>query len=1777
LVRGLIGKGVTPDQIALTLNTASNFKAQMDADPSFENVPLEEKILMSAAYGIVSGKLEKYGLTKSLSKSPLGRNLNAYILKSVFSQLPKGASAEAVETAVESTVKGLIAKGILNTASASFIEGSTEAAQEIADMTLKEAYNEIKGKDYFDNPKTFTEALGRASESFQLGMIGGAMMNGTTHILQTPRNLRSVSQLKHLESIVENPDAKAIFENNLKAKVISREITPAQAKSQIQEMNESQALFDKIPKHVSDKYESFNLLSEKQELEQQIAGKDPVLAAPQKERIAEIDQQLYNISQDALQKQKSAGISVQPETKSSGTVQETQSEPELKSPTEQSTEETIVQEEVKPSEIDTLIEAETIPERRSTLQAVKNVETALGDTKVIVHQNSEDYASAINEFVADKESDNNRTSARFIPSRNEIHIDLDTAEPLSAYHEAFHAKIRNIDKSTLSGMVSDLRNVVKDDENLLEQANQFALNYGDSEISEETLAELTGLMANTATKLDKTNLQKFIEFINKIATKIGLPSILNKAASKGEVVNFVNDLSASFREGRTTEDVANSDTPIVSQDSSRKITPDRLAQMQLFDESYNKLIEEGSSPTDAFDKSMESVEAIQDDIKREEAIRDINRRYGKKVKAAPKAEKVIGKKKPKMVLVDDAKALVSQIKLEAKAAQQKKKQIQETLATISDTVKAMESNGKISVRQMKSILSAMKGLNMDNKVAVDRFIDYVGKAISDAQYVEKVGNAISIRKTIKRSFKGKSNPFVAVAKGFSEINPKWVENIDEYLDIAGKVKESLRPTRIQNGEIKFKQEADIQEVGKYTAREQERQNKVTEENIRNNYERITGKKADGRPAGELLAEMNSEEFIDKPDYTDEVRQVLRDTIDQFYQVITSEDPKEVQDAVKINVDILDNRTAIKIIDALDSYIANGSTAGLRAQMASYKGIEKAKNSTLKSAKLRLAGNAKLGRFQNEQFTNLNIMTERIFRGARAGLQFREESGLQGVINGSAKAETNTVNKQNEYLKKFGKIKNFNSAENIFERNIIAFLRRNTTNGDQQSEFNRRKKLLEDSVAVLKKGNKDERNKADFYRKAIDKLNATSEETTIQDIERKASKSNVEAVDFVTNMWSELYPELSDFALGVHNIMLPRDSNYTPDRYATLSNKLTVEETIDQKSFGLGAFSNFVLDKNEAGVLVESTRPKTLPKGRYVDLDFDTNMFRAYKLALTDMYTAESIEQAYSYLKSPEFDEMVDVDDANILKAAISDYVSSKKGGKYSDKDTFDYFRKTMNYIGALGAGRALAGFGQAINQYSTATMNTFINAGVNLHPWDIANKEAMEFVSKSGRGIANRGLESVTTIENADNVMKKAFTGSKVVNAVPKFIAKVNEIELRWLLSKPDVAAARTAWLAYYRKSMKEQGLEVSYNPKDLNDKAADYAQAMVDRNMDVSDTELRGKFFKDKAGYKVFMKQIFFPFATFALNQKNRMYSDFSTVFSPTASNKDRFGSMRSLSALTMEAITYNYIGYSIGKMILDAAMESFDLDDEEKKAMKDKYIENMKRNQISKAVKDFVSPSPVFDNWTLIGVNKLIKYSGFGKEDEKEFDEMIKAENEKRFNEYKEPLTEEEIEKKRLAFHEKEDFQFFVDDAGSMGIYAIQYEKVKETMDMYRAWNSGEYTQETKYGEQEKKLTKEGQEKMLLPFLLKFGGASVLPREADQAANRMFKIVKDKYGITETQAEKIEELKKLGYKEDEAMVKLVKAKSGAPRTVEGLAEHLEYIKTLSESELKEYWKGVE
>jgi hypothetical protein len=206
-----------------------------------------------------------------------------------------------------------------------------------------------------------------------------------------------------------------------------------------------------------------------------------------------------------------------------------------------------------------------------------------------------------------------------------------------------------------------------------------------------------------------------------------------------------------------------------------------------------------------------------DDTAREDAVREIKAFFGEKIKKAPSVAKILGKPKP-----ETQTKTVDALRKEFftawnKASREAKADLNSKRKAIGAIIKSMVRSGKITTKQSAVITDRASSINLDNPVIVQRFLDYVAKVFADANYQEKLSNAFSARRAIRRLTKSNNQAeVIGMAKAFLNIDPSMVEDIDTYNEIADSIKNAMAPSVVRGEQVKFKQPANIADVNEYT-------------------------------------------------------------------------------------------------------------------------------------------------------------------------------------------------------------------------------------------------------------------------------------------------------------------------------------------------------------------------------------------------------------------------------------------------------------------------------------------------------------------------------------------------------------------------------------------------------------------------------------------------------------------------------------------------------------------------------------------------------------------------------------------------------------------------------------------------------------------------------------------------------------------------------------------------------------------------------------------------
>jgi len=1034
-----------------------------------------------------------------------------------------------------------------------------------------------------------------------------------------------------------------------------------------------------------------------------------------------------------------------------------------------------------------------------------------------------------------------------------------------------------------------------------------------------------------------------------------------------------------------------------------KSVKDRIAEATKKIEDYFQSVKEYGNLTR---KDLNKIRKIMSNVGETEASLD---------KAVDKINDVIDNAKTDTIEISQAKILRNTMK-ELKAS---KKSLDERRKVFAAAIKNIEKSGSITTKQADALINKINKVNVESDEQMEKVIEYAEKVFADAEYDNKLTKANDLRSSLIKLSKSEiKDPYLKeLATKFANIKPSMVDDIDAYNDMASKVKESLKGSKIVGGTegIRQAEMVSIKDVNEYiddvmqTQRQKVYDEKLAAANEAFNTD-LTGITYE-----ELVELMESTKEGDETKKK-EKETIIRDAIKRMFNsysaivdhIITkgtdpfTGDPIDVSDSKKellkkfMNMDVskLEAKDALNTVDSLMNFIQNGSTSRMEKVVEAYTGKENIENLVKENNKrsenkkviakpLKLFFSKYFGKLFGQQFTNENILLDKMFKGESKSREFSKASGITEFKNKKTYVQT-VINKIiNDYSKSFYKTKtngeDFRSQANIVERGMIADLKRNVvgSNEQQQAEFNRKKKIIEQSIKALENGNEKEQKLAQIYQKVYDKIVDKSKD--INDVLKKSDNNNVKAVDWWVKKWDSIYDQLKDVSENVHNEILDKELDYTTRKYSKLSEDGTQTEIPLGESLFFGNNNEYVY-KKKTGVL-EKVRPSDeLPMNddreptMYRDFSFDKSQVNAMQDALMDINTSGLTRRMESFFKSKDLKKVIpETEDRKILFQSVQDLVRNARNKQVVNSDEITKFARKLNSVSSIGVASALGGVLQIPKQTVGVAFNTLINTKGKLDLLYHFNQDKIDFLNKIGYGISVRGAQSLADVQSLNKVAELASKTTPEKGL--EIIEKASQFWLRTFLEKPDRWIARASWLSYYEAGLKKQGKDaknIDYSKHEVDADAAEYAQRMVDRQQNVSDKDLQGKFFRSKDTKDQLISKVLMPFANFRMNQSMRMMSDITTFTSKTASAEDRASAAKSLVGFGVEIAAFKFIATG-ASMLLGSATKALMGEDETEEEY-EKRKANAIKSQVTGTVSDVFSPIPILDYPTVYAVDKVI-----------------------------------------------------------------------------------------------------------------------------------------------------------------------------------------------------------
>lgn len=1103
----------------------------------------------------------------------------------------------------------------------------------------------------------------------------------------------------------------------------------------------------------------------------------------------------------------------------------------------------------------------------------------------------------------------------------------------------------------------------------------------------------------------------------------------------GTESNISQRQGAEGQQDQATNEADNRNRPVISETQQEVTRPEIFStqeQKNVFEKMRNAAEKQyAKNEADSRGATQKAINILKnsqfyknlDGNDREAYIREATKYFAGSLKAAPAVTKVLGTMQPNKITVNEMTALKRLLRFGQQSANTAFDFAKNKRIEISKGLKQLETRGKIGAKQFTSILAKYDKVNLKNPESIDRFVTYVSKVISDATFADKLSEAQRLRALIKRaaSIKTTQANLSSVAKQFASINPLNVQDIGEYSKLASTVLEGVKSSRSTTDlVVKFNQAFSAPEIKSYT----DKQKAFIETEAKNkklaDYQYLVD-------SGVLSGEMSLDEMDalindieseaetaplkDKERYVKAYVKERFDTLiafakdllekgqDEFGVIsdknISDTDKKAVSQVLGIDITRLPLSDAYRVIESLDNFITNGETYGLDDILGRYEGNikgDKLGQNTKKARPLSLFGSKDIGTFVAKQIETLPMVIYKMFRTDVATAKFLRESGLQSLFNNknTAKLKANTM--LNDFVKQFeGKKANgtdYNDAQNTVEQGILAFLRRNKGGSPRevQALFETRKALIQQGIDnLLSSGVDEDVKKAELYQQVFDKV--AKESNNISEVENNTDAVNKEVVDYWTNRWAENYEDLRGVSKSIYRQELDQDKAYNPDSYRKISKEQTQEDIDNYDPFNNSGFSFSYegnIPKKMNGTLIKQKGVEAMPEGKYLDLNFVSNSYKAMQSALTDIYTAKDVRTVKSMLDSDGIKKVINSKDLAVLKDKVALYVKRSRNMDAIDYDELSKLSKRLADINRFITSASLGSLKQPIGQTFPLAIKTLIGAGrfdlgdaasITANIYLGIDSPVNRFLNESGYGISVRGIESVASLQELSTLLSK--TGGNI-EKIGDLLNKRNDKVLKLLLSNPDAIIARASWLSYYKSALKAKGVDINninWDTHEIDTDAADVAQVNVDTQQNVSDADMQGKFMGSKKSATALMRNIVMPFSGFIMNSKAKMQADANTLISKVATSQDKVKAFRSMTGQFAEIAFYSVISSGATLAVKTAISEIFGGEESERE--REKRAITMKKSLYTNLIDDGLSPLPPMANNAInSGVNTILDY---------------------------------------------------------------------------------------------------------------------------------------------------------------------------------------------------------
>jgi hypothetical protein len=174
-----------------------------------------------------------------------------------------------------------------------------------------------------------------------------------------------------------------------------------------------------------------------------------------------------------------------------------------------------------------------------------------------------------------------------------------------------------------------------------------------------------------------------------------------------------------------------------------------------------------------------------------------------------------------------------------------------------------------------------------------------------------------------------------------------------------------------------------------------------------------------------------------------------------------------------------------------------------------------------------------------------------------------------------------------------------------------------------------------------------------------------------------------------------------------------------------------------------------IPKKMNGTLIKQKGVEAMPEGKYLDLNFVSNSYKAMQSALTDIYTAKDVRTVKSMLDSDGIKKVINSKDLAVLKEKVALYVKRSRNMDAIDYDELSKLSKRLADVNRFITSASLGSLKQPIGQTFPLAIKTLIGAGrfdladaasITASIYSGVDSPVNRFLNQSGYGINDNFL-----------------------------------------------------------------------------------------------------------------------------------------------------------------------------------------------------------------------------------------------------------------------------------------------------------------------------------------------------------------------------------------------------------------------------------------------------